>query len=474
MLSRILRAIDWFIPAHIGREPSDLSLARNFVFTHLMGPALGQSIAAFLYFADPSPGPVYWTIEASICLFWVLPFALKILGDLQLAAYVSVQNLTFVALFGSFFYGGVSSPFLPWLLVSLLLGFFYFARRPRLVLAGLITQLAVFLACYAFSGGFPERVPISDLAAVALISALSATIYMWWMAVYYAHVITQQSAIELEAERHRETADRLLRAMEKAQKANRAKSIFLAKMSHELRTPLNAVIGYSALLLEEVEAARGQPELITDLNQIHAAGRQLLKLVDEVLDLGRIESSTVELYSERFDLSSFIDDVLITARPLTAANGNVLEVQRDPALGEVRTDATKLRQSLLNLLGNAAKFTKNGRVTLSARRDRNPAGDWIRLQVRDTGIGIAKSDIARLFQDFEQATTSIGKDFGGTGLGLAISQRFCALMGGTISVESEPGKGSVFTIHIPAELVANDSAALPVLADAAEANRMVA
>jgi signal transduction histidine kinase len=337
----------------------------------------------------------------------------------------------------------------------LLLGFFYLAQRPRLVLASLVAQLAIFFFCYGLFGHFPERVPIRDLSAVALISALSATIYMWWMAVYYTHVINQQSAIEVEAERHRETADRLRLAMEKAEKANRAKSIFLAKMSHELRTPLNAVIGYSALLLEEVETSEGNSDLVADINQIHIAGRQLLQLVDEVLDLGRIESSAVQLCSERFDLNALIDDVLVTARPLIAGNGNQLEVLRDEGLGEVRTDATKLRQSLLNLLSNAAKFTKNGRVTLSARRDRNPAGDWIRLQVKDTGIGIAKDDIARLFQDFEQASTSIGKDFGGTGLGLAISQRLCALMGGTITVESELGKGSVFTIRIPAELAAN-------------------
>ncbi|MBL8550112.1 MAG: hypothetical protein JNJ73_08995 [Hyphomonadaceae bacterium] len=458
MLKYCLAIIDWFIPPNIGRDASDRTLARNFVFTHLMGPALGQSIAVFLYLADPSPGFVFWTIEACICLFWALPFMLKWLRDMELPAYVSVQNLTFVALFGSFFYGGVSSPFLPWLLVGLLLGFFYFARRPRLVLVSLTAQLGAFTACFALLGHFPERVPIPDLSSVALISALSATIYMWWMAVYYTHVLTQQSATQIEADRRRETSARLRLAMEKAEKANKSKSIFLAKMSHELRTPLNAVIGYSALLIEEVQGAPGEEDIISDLNKIHAAGRQLLTLVDEVLDLGRIESKAVALTSERVDLSAFVDDVLITARPLAAANGNELRVHRDEALAEIQSDATKLRQCLLNLLSNAAKFTRNGEITLTVRRERNPGGDWISLQVADTGIGIAKSAISRLFTDFEQASSAIKGDFGGTGLGLAISQRLCALMGGSIAVESELGKGSVFTIRIPAELHLTPSA----------------
>ena len=140
------------------------------------------------------------------------------------------------------------------------------------------------------------------------------------------------------------------------------------------------------------------------------------------------------------------------ARPLAAANFNELSIYRDDSLAEISTDSTKLRQCLLNLLSNAAKFTRNGQIALTVRRERNPGGDWISLQVSDTGIGIAKAAIDRLFTDFEQATSAIKGDFGGTGLGLAISQRLCALMGGSISVESELGRGSVFTIRIPAEL----------------------
>ena len=435
-----------------------------------MGPAMAQSIAAFLYFADPRHGLEFWGVETLICLFWTFPFVLKASGSLRLPAYLSVQTLSFVALFGSFFYGGVSSPFLPWLLVSLLLGFFYLANRPGLILTSLFAQLALFVVADIIEGGFPERVPISQLGSVALISALSATIYMWWMSIYYAHVLNEQSDTQREAERHRETAERLRTAVIMAERANQSKLIFLAKMSHELRTPLNAVIGYSALLLDETRAENGDDDLVADLTQIHTAGGQLLRLVDEVLDLGRIESDTVELCRERLDLRTLIEDVLITARPATTANGNVMEVQAADSLGEIVTDGTKLRQCLINLLSNASKFTQNGKVTLVATRERNPGGDWIRLQVTDTGIGIAKEDISRLFQQFEQA----GRDLGGTGLGLAIARRFCEMMGGSIWLESELGVGSTFTIRIPAELAVSDSPAQPDFQRDEAAQRLVA
>jgi signal transduction histidine kinase len=302
------------------------------------------------------------------------------------------------------------------------------------------------------NGGFPAHLPASALAGVTIASLVGATAYMWWMADYYANAIALQSAAHKEAERHRETAARLRRAMEAAESAGRAKAAFLAKMSHELRTPLNAVIGYSTLLLDDTKAQGANPAMASDLAHINGAGRHLLTLVDEVLDLGGQQAGGRAAAREPFDLDVFIEDLLSTARPLIAANGNVLEVERIGALGPVNTDATKLRQAVLNLIGNAAKFTRHGLVTLRVSRERNPAGDWIVLQVRDTGIGVAKADLSRLFRDFEQADASTRKAFGGAGLGLAISQRLCALMGGTITAESEIGKGAAFTIRIPADL----------------------
>ncbi len=450
MFKAVLTLIDWFVPDAAKAERSELGLARNFVFTHLFGPAMAQSMSLFLYLSDPKPGLPCWTMIVAIWSFWTLPFLLKWTRNLQLAALCSVEILAFASLFGSYFYGGVSSPFLPWLIVSLLLGLFYLSSRPILVVSLFGFNVLGFLAAFLIEGGFPQIVSPSALATVGWISIISASIYMAWMAIYYVNMIAVRSELEREADRHRTTSVRLRQAKESADRANRAKSIFLAKMSHELRTPLNAVIGYSELLLEEGEGGAKSADKLADLRRINAAGRHLLSLVTDVLDLSSIEANTITMTPESFALAPFIEGVASTVRPLIDQNGNALVVHAEPGLGEVTTDQTKLRQSVLNLLSNSAKFTQNGTVTLTARRDEKAGGDWIEFSVSDTGIGIAEADLSKLFQDFGQATASIQNRYGGTGLGLALSQKFCVLMGGGITVESRAGSGSTFTIRVPA------------------------
>jgi signal transduction histidine kinase len=239
------------------------------------------------------------------------------------------------------------------------------------------------------------------------------------------------------------------RAMEESERANEAKSIFLAKMSHQLRTPLNAVIGYSEILLEDAELKRDSAQ-IEDLRRINAAGKHLLSLVTSVLDLNKIEADKTELVLEPFDVASFIDDVVATTRSLVVANHNEFVIERSPDLGIMISDATKLRQSVLNLLSNAGKFTKDGRVTLNVARERGTTGDWIRICIEDNGIGITADNVQKLFKDFNQAEASTSTKYGGTGLGLALSQSLCRMMGGAITVESTYGRGSRFTIRVPA------------------------
>ena len=447
ILNFSFRIIDWFIPDVAKSERSELYLARNFVFTHLAGPLLSQSISVFLYLSDPDPGFACWTVIICIWLFWTLPFVYKWTGNLQRTAVVTVELLAFASLFGAYFYGGVSSPFLPWLIVSLLLGFFYLSKSPSLVVALFIFNILGFCGAHSL-WGFPELVSKEDLATVGWISILSATIYMSWMAIYYANMMSMSSEIERETESHRETALRLREAKDMADVANRTKSIFLAKMSHELRTPLNAVIGFSEILLENAEFEGKGETRKADLRRINSAGQHLLSLVTDVLDLSKIESNSIELKIEQFDLPETIRGIVANVEPMVSKNGNKLVVRCADDLGTVSTDATKLRQATLNLLSNAAKFTEGGTITLSAYRRRSPAGDWIEIQVQDTGIGIARSDLSNLFQNFGQANRTTSTKYGGTGLGLALSQRICGLMGGGITATSEIGRGSCFTIRV--------------------------
>jgi len=460
MWSTGLKLIDWFVPESAKSELSELNLARNFVFTHLAGPTLSQLISVFLYQSDPDPGFACWTMIVCIWLFLTLPFVFKWSGNLWRTALISVELLAFTSLFGAYYYGGVSSPFLPWFIVSLLLGFFYLSDRPMLVVGLFIGNILVFSAAYALND-FPQRVPMEQLTTVGWVSILSATIYMSWMAIYYANMLSQRSELERESERHRETTARLRQAKEMADTANRSKSIFLAKMSHELRTPLNAVIGFSEILLENVELSEGAEHKKSDLKRINAAGKHLLSLVTDVLDLSKIESNSIEAKVETFDLNEVVHEIVNTVRPLISKNRNRLVVNSATKLGLVSTDPSWVRQAVMNLISNSAKFTEGGVITLDVRRDSNDVGDWVELRVRDTGIGIAQSEIGRLFKNYGQATRGTSSKYGGTGLGLALSQRLCNLMGGDISVASELGKGSCFTIRIPAQMPEDFATARP-------------
>ena len=253
--------------------------------------------------------------------------------------------------------------------------------------------------------------------------------------------ITQRRAAEAE----------LQAAKDGAEAASLAKSAFLASMSHELRTPLNAIIGY-AEILEEEAADLQIPQLVPDLGKIRSSGKHLLSLINEVLDLSKIEADKMELYPERVDVASVIADVASTARPLIEKNGNRFSLDFSPGIGQMFADVVKLRQCLLNLLSNAAKFTSNGVVTLTAAGEPNEETPVIVFRIEDSGIGIGAEDVGKLFQPFQQAEGGTARRFGGTGLGLTLTRRFAIMMGGDVSVDSEVGRGSVFTLTLPRRL----------------------
>jgi signal transduction histidine kinase/CheY-like chemotaxis protein len=236
-------------------------------------------------------------------------------------------------------------------------------------------------------------------------------------------------------------------ARELSEVANRTKSQFLANMSHELRTPLNAIIGYSEILQEDA-ADSGQEQLVPDLKKIEAAGRHLLGLINDILDLSKVEAGKMDVFIEEIDISSLLDEVTAIITPVVAKNGNTLEMRLADRIGSMRTDRTKVKQCLLNVLSNASKFTQDGKLTVRVERLETDR-PMIQMTISDTGIGMTPEQLGRLFQAFSQADASTTKKFGGTGLGLAITRHFCRLLGGDITVASQAGEGSTFTIVLP-------------------------
>ncbi|MGB1275046.1 MAG: ATP-binding protein, partial [Nannocystaceae bacterium] len=336
-------------------------------------------------------------------------------------------------------------------------------------IASIVTWLVATLGRILVDG-VPEGID-SDLMPVNVVAPMLFLGVITWMLqlntrhLYQAIRISEEARAEVERG-HKRLAQtntkleetnhqvqlanvRLNEAREVAEAANKSKSQFLANMSHELRTPLNAILGYSEMLYEEASSASE----VEDLRRIHHSGQHLLSLINDILDISKIESGRMELYLEEFELQNLVDDTLATAEPLFAKKNNSLSIDIGSNVGSMRADFTKVRQCLLNLLSNAAKFTADGTVTLQiTRKTDDEANTWIVMAVTDTGIGMTEAQQAKIFEPFSQVDASTTRKFGGTGLGLAITSSFCEMMGGSITGDSKQGVGSTFTIRLPVEV----------------------
>jgi signal transduction histidine kinase len=454
-LAKILAALDrlvsYFIPPEVAADRDARNRAHVFLVSHILGPFIGNVVPIALYVLDPVPGYQVAVLAISITAFWIFPFLLRAGAPYNPLALVSIQNLIFCILWSCYFYGGVTSPTLPWVLVIPLLAFFYLgsSKSLRLIVMVMFTaNLAIFSSFYLFGYPIKNDLPVAAMQGLGLVSTVAASLYVAMMALYYAKILASQTELESEMRQHMATASALRLATEEAERAGAAKAEFLAKMSHELRTPLNAVIGYSQILLEHAED-EGDSESIADLNKIHSAGQHLLKLVNEVLDLSKIEAGKMELDLEETNLAALLIEIVEAVRPAARKNGNEIFCTIAPNLGTALCDAGKFRNMAGQLLDNAVKFTHNGKVEVVAERQRDGSCDDLVIHVIDTGIGIAADQITNLFEKFTVADDSSTSKYGGTGLGLALSQKLCKLMGGEVFVESELGKGSRFTVRLP-------------------------
>jgi signal transduction histidine kinase len=381
----------------------------------------------------------------------VFPFLLRAFGHYNLMAFISVQNLIFCILWSCYWYGGVTSPTLPWVLSIPLLTFFYIGANPKLrmlALAQFAVNFVAFAAIYRFLPPPADDTPIEGLQGLGIVSTLAASGYVSMMALYYARILASGAELEDEVRGHMATASELRRATAEAERAGLAKAEFVASMSHELRTPLNAVIGYSQMLLEDA-ADDPDDNSADDLHKIHSAGQHLLHLVNEVLDLSKIEAGKMELAPEELALGDFIANVAEPHRAACAAKGLAFDLRFEGEPGEVRWDGQRARQALDQVIGNAVKFTDKGAVSISVSRQGAGAAERVLIEVTDTGVGIPPEMLPQLFESFTVAHDSTASKYGDTGLGLALSLALCRLMGGDIRAKSKLAAGSTFTVTLP-------------------------
>lgn len=450
------RAVDWFIPSSMAGDKVRRKQARLFLLSHLLGPFLGNGTAVVLSLAEPDPGFEVGVILVAISGFWLFPFLLRRFDRLELLALISIENLTFCVLWVTYFYGGAASPFLPWTITIPLLAFFYVgdSRTMRWSIVALLAgNAAAFYLIYQVFDVPKQEISIEALQGLGILSTAAIGLYVTMMALYYARALASQSELEATMRDYVTTASALKHAAWKAERESAAKIEFLAKMSHELRTPLNAIIGYSQMLLEEAEDLP-EDENVHDLQRIQISGQKLLKLVNNILDIARIDAGKLELYYEFFDANLIVESAVASAAALNEQNGNTTCFTSANHAALVLGDQLKFQSAIAQVIENAAKFTKAGRVSVTCSTGTRSEIEFFFVSVEDTGIGIESAYLSTLFEQYAAGDEHTSTKYGGTGLGLALARKLCRLMGGEIEVTTRIGEGSRFTLSVPMRAVA--------------------
>jgi len=451
MAQGFFRLTDWFIPASLRQQEQTLERARLFVISHFCGVPLGLIVLFSLRQIDPEAGLRLWVIFGGIVGFFAYPGMLRLTGRFDLLSFASMEQFALVVLYGAFEYGGVASPFLPWLIAVPVLLLYDLGEEPLnrvLVFLALAAHLVVFYAIYVARAGFPAHVPPQHLAGADLLSLFCAAVFVATTSLYHSSIIrTQRAELEREVGVRRLTEIKLREAKDEAERANRAKSEFLAKMSHELRTPLNAIIGFSHVIGSEMLGPVGLARYAEYGGDIERSGQHLLQIISEILDLAKIETGKFVLREGEFDLVQLVRDAIEVVRPLADARGVSVRFTTAPRPFRLYADALRMKQILINLLSNAAKFTgSGGRIEVGLDHER---GGGVRLRVSDTGIGIPVNDIDRVLRPFEQVGNVMLNNGSGTGLGLPLARELVMLHGGTLTLSSEAGRGTSVTVTLP-------------------------
>ncbi|MCC7123478.1 MAG: HAMP domain-containing histidine kinase [Acidobacteria bacterium] len=443
-VERLNAMVDWFVPASMTQSPEKLQAVRMFLFSHLFGPILGHTVTLSMLALQGQADTAWWVLFASVTAFWPLAFILRYTGWYVALSLLSIQNLIFCILWACYLYGGISSPNMPWMVAIPLLAFFYLPWRSTRIIVSLqiVVNLGVFYGLYAVYG-VRETATSDGLVVLGLISTFCASAYVSMMALYFANIVYSQGELEREIVQHLATEQRLRQATSQAQRALAAKSDFLAKLTHELKNPLNAAIGYSELLIENSDDSN--PQRLEDMHGIRRAGHRLLVLIDNLLELSRLEAGKADLRVEDVDLAGCIERAVFASRPLIEAGGNAL-VLHNVAGETITCDRQRLERIVEGLLSNAARFTQNGRITVSVSMQ---GRDWS-VSIEDTGVGIGPERIETLFDTIGTSGAETSSKYDDkVRLGLPLAYRYCRLMGGTLVVESEPGRGCRAVVRLP-------------------------